>query len=80
MTAAKKRNRITEEKERLRDLDLLARVRVAAIDDLLRLRANHAHGSAPPWKRIAIERAIFRLGGETVPVPTTGGVWRAIRW
>lgn len=65
MGADEDRHRVsarTLENRRRKDIEFLAELRTATLERLRELEANHAHKSAPQWKRIAIKRAIARKG------------------
>lgn len=42
------------------DLEFLDRVRNASLEELRVLERNHSHKRAPPWKKVAIQRALMR--------------------
>lgn len=44
------------------DLAFLEALRNATVEELVAIEANHAHKSAPEWRKVAIARAKARLG------------------
>lgn len=48
---------------RRHDLDFLAAIKQATLDELLDWRRRLAPKNAPAWKRIAVQRRIERLVG-----------------
>ena len=51
----------TEDSHRQKDLEFLAKVKAASLEELHILLKNHSHKKAPAWKKIAIQRAINKV-------------------
>jgi hypothetical protein len=54
------RNPRKEDQKRLEDLDFLIKLRAATKPELEEMVKHHAHKNVPPWKRVAIYRALAR--------------------
>ncbi len=50
-----------DDKGRRRDLEFLEKLRKADLAELAEMQLNHRSKKVPPWKRIAIDRAIRRI-------------------
>jgi hypothetical protein len=50
-----------ESRKRMADLDFLEKLRTASLSELHTMASNHEHKGTPPWKKVAIARAINRV-------------------
>lgn len=53
---------LKEERKAVRDREFIAKLREVGLHALLQIARNHSNGSAPEWKRVAIERELTRRG------------------
>ena len=67
---ADRRGYRTERRRAERDIEFLATLRVASLDDLLAMWRRFNHATGPKWKRVALERAIRREQG-AAPIATS---------
>lgn len=56
-------NSSKEQAKAKKDMDFIAKVLKATLDQLQIVKADYQHKDAPQWKIICIERAIKRLTG-----------------